>query len=142
MTSAEVVPGPGDDRSPVILIVEDDILVRFATAELLRTEGYTVLEAVSASEALQLLATGHPLDLVLSDIRMRGGMDGVSLTYAMKAVRPYLPIVLVSSHLSPDTTHAADAFLAKPYLPDKLFRLVAQMIATGWQVQSSGPAAS
>jgi CheY-like chemotaxis protein len=141
MASADVVAGPGEGHTPIILLVEDDVLVRFSTAELLRSEGYIVLEAVSASEALELLATGHPLDLVLSDVRMPGGMDGVSLTYAMKSVRPFLPIVLVSSHLSPNTSHAGDGFLAKPYSPDDLFKLVQEMIGTEWQTQSGDPAA-
>src|SRR6476619_8205888 len=120
MTSAEVLPGPGDGHIPIILLVEDDVLVRFTTAETLREEGYLVLEAVDASDALALIATGHPLDLVLSDVRMPGGMDGVGLSFAVKELRQNLPVALVSSHLDPDREHAAEAFLAKPYRPEQL----------------------
>ena len=62
MDEAVVLPGPGEARKPVILLVEDDVLVRFTTADLLREAGFDVLEAVDSSEALALLTTGHPLD--------------------------------------------------------------------------------
>ncbi len=142
MTSADVVPGPGDGHTPVILLVEDDVLVRFSTAELLRDEGYVVLEAVNATEALALLRSGHPLDLVLSDVRMPGEMDGIAMTFAMKDVRPNLPLVLISSHLPPNTDHRGDGFLSKPYQPAELFRLVEEIVGDRWQNRHSGPDAS
>lgn len=142
MTNGEVVVGPGEGHTPVILLAEDDVLVRFMTAEILREAGYVVLEAVDASEALALLSTGHPLDLVLSDVRMPGQMDGTSLTFSIKKLRPSLPIVLISSHLEPTTAHAADAFLSKPYSPSGLVDLVEQFVGEKWQTRLSGPAAS
>lgn len=142
VTSAEVLPGPGDGNVPVVLLVEDDVLVRFTTAETLREEGYLVLEAVDASEALALIATGHPLDLVLSDVRMPGGMDGVGLSFAVKELRQNLPVALVSSHLDPDREHAAEAFLAKPYRPEQLLSLVADLVGAEWQMRFGRPSAS
>lgn len=142
MTSGEVLPGPGDGHAPVILLVEDDVLVRFTTAETLRESGYHVLEAVDAGEALSLIGTGHPLDLVLSDVRMPGQMDGVALTYAIKEVRPNLPVVLVSSHLEPNTSHAGEAFLSKPYQIRELFKIVERFVGVEWQTKYSSPTAS
>lgn len=142
MASGEVVPGPGEGHAPVILLTEDDVLVRFTTAETLRMEGYVVLEAVDAEEALALIATGHPLDLVLSDVRMPGAMNGIALTYAVKEIRPNLPIVLISSHLEPNTAHAGEGFLSKPYQPDDLLALVKSFVGEQWQIQSSKPTAS
>jgi CheY-like chemotaxis protein len=142
LASVDVLPGSGEGRTPVILLVEDDVLIRFATAEMLRDEGYAVLEAVDATEALALLETGHPLDLVLSDVRMPGDMDGVALTYAMKTLRPNLPMVLVSSHLPPDCQHAGDDFLAKPYGPSQLFELVQKLVGATCNSRRSNPSAS
>jgi CheY-like chemotaxis protein len=142
VTSGEVVAGPGEGRTPVILLAEDDVLVRFMTAEILRDAGYIVLEAVDASEALSLIGTGHPLDLVVSDVRMPGQMDGAGLTYAIKELRPSLPIVLISSHLEPRMTHAAEAFLSKPYSPSDLLKLAEQFVGAQWQTRLSGPTAS
>ena len=142
MSGGEVVPGPGEMHTPVILLAEDDVLVRFTTAETLRDAGYVVLVAVDASEALSLIGTGHPLDLVLTDVRMPGDMDGIARTYAFKQLRPNLPVVLVSSHLEPNATHAGEAFLAKPYHPAELIKLVEQMVGAEWQKQFKSPTAS
>ena len=142
MTIGEAVSATGDLQEPVILLVEDDVLVRFITAELLRDGGCVVLEAVNAAEALALVSSGRPLDLVLSDVRMPGEMDGVALSYAIKAQRPHLPVVLASAHLPPDTPHGADAFLAKPYQPRQLIALVNQIIGAEWQSRPSNPTAS
>lgn len=142
MTSGEVVPDPAGMRNPVILLVEDDVLVRFSTAEILRDAGYVVLEAVNASEALALVSSGRPLALVLSDVRMPGEMDGVALSYAVKAQRPDLPIVLASSHLEPDTPLGANVFLAKPYSAHRLIQLVKDVIGFEWQNRPGNPTAS
>lgn len=138
MNEAIVVPGPGESRKPVILLVEDNVLVRFTTADLLREEGFDVLEAVDSSEALALLTTGHPLDLVITDIRMPGTMDGVQLASVIKSVRPNLPVALLSSHLENDR-HEADVFIAKPYDPDKLVEVVERLIGAEWRNNLSNP---
>lgn len=140
--SNEVLQGPGEGHTPVVLIAEDDVLVRFTTAEILRDAGYVVLEAVDASEAIALISTGHPLDLVLSDVRMPGEMDGVALSHAIKGLRPHLPIVMVSSHLEPDTVHGGDAFLSKPYQPENLLKLVEEFVGAEWQTKQTRPTAS
>jgi CheY-like chemotaxis protein len=133
-----VVAGPGESRKPVILLVEDDVLVRFTTADILREAAFDVLEAVDSSEALALLTTGHPLDLVITDIRMPGHMDGLQLASVIKATRPNLPVALLSSHLEqPD--HDADVFLQKPYSPDQLVEVVKRLIETEWRSNLASP---
>ena len=141
MGTGNVLPGPGAVGAPVILLVEDDVLVRLATAELLREEGYTVLEAVNAGEALALIETGHPIDLVITDVRMPGNMDGLELSCAIKTFRANLPVMLFSSHLPERAIHRGDAFLQKPYLPQELFELVNTMVGAGWPNQNN-PTAS
>lgn len=136
-----MIPGPGESHKPVILLVEDDVLVRFTTADILREEGFDVLEAVDSSEALALLTTGHPLDLVITDIRMPGRMDGVQLASVIKATRPNLPIALLSSHLE-RTDHDADAFVAKPYDVGQLVEVVKRLIGAEWRSNLASPNAS
>ena len=141
MDDAVVLPGPGHPHKAVILLVEDDVLVRFTTAEVLREAGFDVLEAVDSSEALALLTTGHPLDLVITDIRMPGRMDGVQLASVIKATRPNLPVALLSSHLEwPE--HEADVFLPKPYDPDDLVEAVKRLIGAEWRNHLASPNAS
>lgn len=141
MDDAVVLPGPGHPHKPVILLVEDDVLVRFTTAEVLREAGFDVLEAVDSSEALTLLITGHPLDLVITDIRMPGSMDGIQLASVIKATRPNLPVALLSSHLD-RSEHEADAFVAKPYDPDELVEAVKRLIGAEWRNNLASPNAS
>ena len=136
-----MISGPGESHKPVILLVEDDVLVRFTTADILREAGLDVLEAVDASEALALLTTGHPLDLVITDIRMPGHMDGVQLASVLKNARPNLPVVLLSSHLDHDS-HEADMFIAKPYDAGDLVEVVKRLIGAEWRSNLASPNAS
>lgn len=142
VSSSKVLPGPGAVGQPIILLVEDDVLVRLATAELLRDEGYAVLEAVNAREALTLVGTGHPIDLVITDIRMPGGLNGLDLCSGIKNLRANLPVVLFSSHLPQGASHCADAFLQKPYRTEELFELVRRIVGVECQTGATGPTAS
>ena len=142
MTGGELVAGTGHGPKPAILLVEDEVLIRLATAELLREEGYVVLEAVDAGEAMALLRSGHPLDLVITDVRMAGEMDGVALSYALKEARPNLPVALVSGDLPGDAPHAGDGFLRKPFSDQELFDVVKKLMDPEWQSQRTRPAAS
>jgi CheY-like chemotaxis protein len=127
MTSIELLVGPGNHQKPVVLLVDDDVPLRLATAEILRHQGFVVLEAGNAVEALALVGTGRPLDLVVSDVRMPGELDGVALSHALRLAYPNLPILLVSGHLEDDADHAADRLLAKPYRVDEFLDLVNQL---------------
>lgn len=119
-------PEPSDQR--VVLVVEDEILIRMALAEALRERGYTVVEAASGDEALALLASGVPCQLVVSDVRMPGQTDGLALLRQVKGDRPDLPVVLVSGHLSGTEAKEAAGFLPKPYATDEVLALVARLI--------------
>lgn len=141
MNEAVVVPGPGESHIPVILLVEDDVLVRFTTADILREAGFNVLEAVDSSEALALLTTGHPLDLVITDVRMPGHMDGLQLASVIKNTRANLPVALLSSHLD-DVEHQADIFIAKPYDAGQLVEVVKRLIGAEWRKNLASPNAS
>ena len=141
MDDPVVVSGPGGSHTPVILLVEDEVLVRFTTADILREAGFDVLEAVDSSEALALLSTGHPFDLVITDIRMPGHMDGLQLARVIRNTRPNLPIALFSSHLD-HPEHEADAFVAKPYHADELVEVVKRLIGPQWRSKQASPEAS
>ena len=127
---------------PVVLLVEDDVLIRFTVAEMLREEGYVVLEAVNASEALAMIATRQQIDVVLSDVRMPGDIDGIALAAEIKAIRPHLPVALVSSHLPAGVHHKADGFLAKPFRLSELLELVLSLVGSEWRSRRSSLGAS
>jgi two-component system, response regulator PdtaR len=108
-----VVPS---DR-PTILLVEDEILVRLWTADELRDAGFRVVEAANADEALTRLHDGGPVDLLMTDIRMPGSMDGLGLARTVHAEWPGLKIVVASAHMQAAAGDTIDAFFGKPYDP-------------------------
>lgn len=116
---------------PLILVVEDEILIRMVMADDLRLAGFQVLEAINGEEALALF-TGNPdICLVLSDIRVPGSIDGVQFATLVKQQRPDLPIVLVSAHLPDGRESVADHFFRKPYDQTAVISLVRELSSTG-----------
>ncbi|MFZ0604028.1 MAG: response regulator [Roseiarcus sp.] len=122
-----MAPAPKAQKSPAcVLVVEDEILIRVLIADELRTEGFSVIEAATADEALSYFQAGVHVDLVLSDVQLPGALNGVDLIQRLRAEAPGLPTVLTSGH-SPGV-HAADAFLPKPYDIEQAVALVAALL--------------
>jgi len=119
MSSTEVWPPPAgcDDARRCILVVEDELLIRFMLSDGLRDEGYHVIEACNADEALTILETAVP-DLLISDVRMPGSLDGLELLKVVRETLAGLPVILISGHLDPAIAigDGATQFIAKPYL--------------------------
>jgi CheY-like chemotaxis protein len=67
------------ENAAIILVVEDELLVRMMISDCLRDAGFKVIEAFNADEAIQILHSDVCIDLVLSDVRMPGSMDGMEL---------------------------------------------------------------
>jgi DNA-binding NtrC family response regulator len=103
-----------------VLVVEDDVWLRFPFAEYLREVGLNAIEAGSAAEAIDvLMTTGIRVDLVFSDVAMPGAMDGFGLLQWAKANRPNLPVVITSGNDRRRRTakdlYAHELFVDKPY---------------------------
>lgn len=105
-------------KSPAcILVVEDEVLVRIMVSDFLREAGFDVIEACDADEAISILHSGVTIDLLLSDVRMPGSMDGLGLLEYSRKNFPVLPVIITSGHLSPNEALARGAaqYLGKPY---------------------------
>jgi response regulator RpfG family c-di-GMP phosphodiesterase len=76
-----VVPG-------TILFVEDECLISIIASDALRDAGYKVIEAANADEALAILLSQTPVDLLISDVRMPGSLDGLGLLAATHEAFP------------------------------------------------------
>jgi DNA-binding NtrC family response regulator len=85
-------------------------------ADELREAGHHVIEACDADEAVIILQTVTP-DLIISDVRMPGSLDGMGLLALVKKSRSDLPVIITSGHLQPAQAMAqgAASFVAKPY---------------------------
>jgi CheY-like chemotaxis protein len=80
------------------LVVEDNDKVRTATVSRLKSLGYAVLQARTGIEAIKLLESGEPIDLVFSDIVMPGRMTGYDVAEWIRARKPDLKVVLASGY--------------------------------------------
>ena len=92
----------------------------------LRDAEYEVIEACNADEALAILQSGAGVDLIFSDVRMPGTLDGLQLLAVVRERDPTLPVVITSGHLAHDTWFDDDAtqFLPKPYSSRMVLALI------------------
>jgi two-component system, response regulator PdtaR len=104
---------------PVVLVVEDDGLVRLNTGEMLQHAGFHVVEAANADEAIKWLETGMEFAVLFTDIEMPGSMDGLRLAHAVRNRWPPIKIVATSGHLHFEANELPQGgvFIAKPYTP-------------------------
>lgn len=95
-------------------------------SDYLRDAGFQVIEAFNADEAISILDSGVRIDLLLSDVRMPGSMDGLGLLAYSREMFPALPVIMTSAHLVPNDALAKGAahFLGKPYALDDAISLV------------------
>jgi CheY-like chemotaxis protein len=110
----ELAPGHEAKANRTVLVVEDEVLVRLLIADKLRKAGYTVVEAVDANEALDVLAHSSDVKLVLTDVQMAGSMDGIGLSHVVRSVYPAIKIVLTSGRTVVVDAGQHDGFFPKP----------------------------
>lgn len=119
------------DLSRVALVVDDEPFARLFAAQILLDQGYVVLEAEHAAEAVELLRDNEDLSLVMTDIAMPGAMSGVGLAAHIQLVRPDLALIVVSGYTAP--AYLGDPqrvqFLAKPYTTTALVAAVCELTA-------------
>jgi CheY-like chemotaxis protein len=133
----DMQPRPALDRGdpPVVLVVEDDVLVREPIADCLREVGYEVLEAGDAHEAIDVVGHADHLDLVFSDVRMPGELDGIGLARWVRAHHPQVPVLLTSGYdangwLGGDLAREV-RLLQKPYTQDQVLRHIRRLLGVG-----------
>lgn len=116
----------------VVLVVDDEDVVRTLASEILRMKGYAVLEASNGAEALRLVQREPgPIDLLLTDVVMPE-MQGPELAKRVIALRPHTRVIHMSGYafdIVPTWTLAdADGFLPKPFTPETLARMVREAL--------------
>lgn len=101
----------------VVLVVEDEVLIRMDIADRLSDEGYEVLEAGTADDAIVLLEARPDIRILFTDIDMPGSMDGLKLAAAVRNRWPPVEIVVTSGHRAVELTDlpARGVFFSKPY---------------------------
>lgn len=118
-------------RRPVVLIVEDEFLLRMNAVDMIRAAGFEAVDAADADEAIEILETRRDITVVFTDIQMPGSMDGLKLARAVRGRWPPIKIVATSGLVDVAETELPDGsrFLPKPYSPQQIAGLLRELTA-------------
>jgi CheY-like chemotaxis protein len=116
----------------VILIVEDDFLLRLDSAETIEHAGFEVIQAANADEAIAILNVRPDIHVVFTDIQMPGSMDGLKLARFVRDRWPPIKIVATSGRVvvGAGDLPAGSVFLAKPYRSAALVSALRELTGT------------
>ena len=109
--------GHANHQALTVLLVEDEGIIRMASAAILEDAGYDVLEAADAEEALTALGCHPEVDVVVTDVQMPGKLDGLKLVEVIAHDYPQVQTLITSGLTGPQEAKESGAakFLAKPY---------------------------
>ncbi len=126
-----------DDRKPsptgpLVLVVEDEPMLRLAAVEMVEEAGYSAVEAANAVEAVRILESRDDIRIVFTDIDMPGGMSGMLLAAAIRDRWPPIDIIMTSGAIVPADAMVPErgVFLAKP-VSQRQFERTLESFRTG-----------
>ena len=120
-----------DTQAPVVvLLVEDEALVRMIAADGLQEEGFKVLEAAHGEEALSVLQATPGVRALITDVEMPGPLNGFALARLVKQRWPHIGIVIMSGRMAPgpEKSPMGAQFLPKPFTPANLVAAVQKVL--------------
>jgi CheY-like chemotaxis protein len=111
---------------PVVLVVEDDFLLRMDAVDIVRSAGFDAVEAHNADEAIAILEARPNIHVVSTDVQMPGSMDGLKLAKFVKDRWPPIKIVATSSRamVREDDLPEGARFIPKPYTPSQIIETI------------------
>jgi two-component system, response regulator PdtaR len=120
----------GATRS-VVLVVEDDFLLRMDAVDIARSAGFDAIEARNADEAIAILVARPTIHIIFTDVQMPGSMDGIKLAKFVKDRWPPIKIVATSGRLKvrADDLPEGARFIPKPYTPAQIIETFRQLIS-------------
>ncbi len=124
---------PKSDPAPIVLIVEDEMVLRMRAVDIVEDAGFIPVEAVNADEAIRVLESRDDISLLFTDIQMPGSMDGLMLAHAVHLRWPHIKIILVSGQIAvTDADKPVDSrFFPKPLEIQQMIIELQQMIGKG-----------
>ena len=120
------------DQTRCLLLVEDDALVRMTVALMLEDDGFGVVEAGTADEALRLVQQGLDAPVMVTDVDLGAGRNGMQLADQMRLLRPDIAVIFITGRpasLAHRPLSAREAVLPKPFEGSDLTRLVIELSA-------------
>jgi CheY-like chemotaxis protein len=114
----------------VVLVVEDEMLLRMRAVDMVEDAGYSSVEAADADEAVAILESRSDIALMLTDVQMPGSMDGLKLAHAVRERWPPIKIILVSGQLRLENSDipADSRFFGKPLAAKEMIAELQSMI--------------
>lgn len=121
-----------DLETAVVLVVEDDPLLRMNAVDMIEEAGYRALEAPDADTAIGMLEGRNDIRLIFTDIDMPGSMDGLALAHAVANRWPPVRIIATSGHFKVSETDLprGGRFISKPYRQHQLLDMLAGLSTT------------
>ena len=119
-----------ESKRPVVLIVEDEFLLRMDAVDMIKAAGFEAVEAGNADDAIEILEARPDITVVFTDIQMPGSMDGLKLARAVRGRWPPIKIVATSGHVDVAEADLPDGgrFLPKPYSPHQITGVLRELI--------------
>jgi len=114
----------------VVLVVEDEMLLRMRAVDIVEDAGYTSVDAVDADEAVAILESRSDIALLFTDIQMPGSMDGLGLARSVHDRWPPIKIILVSGQVKPTSLDIPpdSRFFGKPLEDEAMIAQLQSMI--------------
>jgi two-component system, response regulator PdtaR len=119
-------------RPPIVLVVEDDFLLRMDAVDIVRNAGFEAIEAANADQAIAIIEADPDIHIVFTDVQMPGTMDGLRLARFIRDRWPPIKIVATSGRLrvAEEDLPKGSIFVPKPYSPEKIIRTFRQLTAS------------
>ena len=121
-----------DGTGRTVLVVDDEPTVRLLAREVLEAMGWAALDAEDAARGLQVLRTAAPIDLLVTDVGLPGGMDGCELAEAARVVRPGLPVLFITGYaeaaLNSVLPGPGTQVMTKPFALEALARRIRELV--------------
>lgn len=112
----EVAVSRAPSPARAVLLVDNSIATRAPLSELLRTNGYQVIEAATSDGALDLLNSRLEVDVLIAQEQVQGSMGGLALAHWMRKTRPAMRLIVVLGQgQTPDAPHEDIAFVRRPF---------------------------
>jgi two-component system, response regulator PdtaR len=116
-------------RPPIVLVVEDDFLLRMDAVDIVRNAGFEAIEAANADQAIAIIEADPDIHIVFTDVQMPGTMDGLRLARFIRDRWPPIKIVATSGRLrvAEEDMPKGSIFVPKPYTPEQIIRTFRQL---------------
>jgi two-component system, response regulator PdtaR len=118
-------------RKPIVLVVEDEPIIRMGAVNFVASAGFEALQARSADEAIRILEARSDINLVFTDVGLPGTMDGIKLAHYIAGRWPPIKLVVASGNMVVEQSQLpiGARFFSKPYRNSSIVEALASMLS-------------